>query len=46
MSEVKLTIDGKEVQVPKGSTVLDAAKKLGIEVPTLCHLDLQWYKNG
>ncbi len=40
MSEVKLTIDGKEVQVPKGSTVLDAAKKLGIEVPTLCHLDL------
>lgn len=40
MSEVKLTIDGKEVQVPKGSTVLDAAKKLGIEIPTLCHLDL------
>lgn len=40
MSEVKLTIDGKEVQVPIGSTVLDAAKKLGIEVPTLCHLDL------
>ncbi len=28
MSEVKLTIDGKEVQVPKGSTVLDAAKKI------------------
>ncbi|GMQ60172.1 NADH-dependent [FeFe] hydrogenase, group A6 [Vallitalea sediminicola] len=41
MSEViKITIDGKEVQVPKGSTILDAAKKLGIDIPTLCHLDL------
>ena len=40
MSDIKLTIDGKEVLVPKGSTVLDAAKKLGIQIPTLCHLDL------
>lgn len=40
MSEVKITIDGKEVHVPKGSTILDAAKKLGIDIPTLCHLDL------
>lgn len=40
MSEVKIIIDGKEVMVPKGSTVLDGAKKLGIDIPTLCHLDL------
>lgn len=40
MSEIKLTIDGKEVQVPKGSTILHAAEKLGIDIPTLCHLDL------
>ena len=40
MSDVKLTIDGKEVQVPQGSTVLQAARKLNIDIPTLCHLDL------
>ncbi len=40
MSEVKMIIDGKEVIVPAGSTVLDGAKKLGIDIPTLCHLDL------
>jgi bidirectional [NiFe] hydrogenase diaphorase subunit len=34
---ISLTIDGKEVQVPEGATVLDAAEKLGIEIPTLCH---------
>lgn len=35
---LKLTIDGKEVEVKKGSTVLDAARKLGIDIPTLCFL--------
>ncbi|HUT88851.1 MAG TPA: 2Fe-2S iron-sulfur cluster-binding protein [Thermoguttaceae bacterium] len=34
---VRLTIDGKTVEVPEGSTVLEAAQKLGIEIPTLCH---------
>jgi len=33
-----LTIDGREVRVPDGATVLDAARALGIEVPTMCHL--------
>ena len=32
-------IDNREVEVPAGATVLDAARKLGIEIPTLCHLD-------
>ncbi len=40
MSNIKVIVDDKEVLVPKGSTVLDAAKAAGIHVPTLCHLDL------
>jgi len=32
-----LTIDGVEVEVPEGSTVLQAAEKLGVKIPTLCH---------
>ncbi len=34
---VKLTIDGKEVQVPKNSTVLVAARSAGVTIPTLCY---------
>ena len=30
MSDVKVTIDGKQVEVPKGSTVLQAAQKVGV----------------
>jgi len=32
-----LTIDGHEVTVPEGTTVLEAAKMAGISIPTLCH---------
>ena len=32
-----LTIDGQQVEVEEGVTILDAAGKLGIEIPTLCH---------
>ena len=35
---VNLTIDGKQVSVPKGSTILEAAQEAGITVPTLCWL--------
>lgn len=35
---VTLSIDDHQVTVPKGTTVLAAAEKLGIEIPTLCHL--------
>ncbi|MGO9113677.1 MAG: 2Fe-2S iron-sulfur cluster-binding protein [Thermoguttaceae bacterium] len=31
-----LTIDQREIDVPDGSTILDAAERLGIEIPTLC----------
>ncbi len=34
----RLTIDDREIDVPTGSTVLDAAKALGIDIPTLCFL--------
>ena len=32
-----LTIDQHEVEVPPGSTILDAAQRLGIQIPTLCY---------
>jgi len=34
---VTLTIDGQKVEVPEGSTILQAAKVVGIDIPTLCH---------
>jgi NADH dehydrogenase/NADH:ubiquinone oxidoreductase subunit G len=38
MSEtVTLTIDGQEVTVPKGTTILDAAAQVGIEIPVICY---------
>lgn len=40
MSEITLTVNGREVTVPEGSTILDAAKKLDIWIPTLCHMHL------
>lgn len=36
---VKLTIDGVTVEVPAGTTVLNAARKQGIYIPTLCYLE-------
>lgn len=35
---VTLSIDNQEVTVLKGTTILEAAKALGVEIPTLCHL--------
>lgn len=38
MSEtVTLTIDGQEVTVTKGTTILDAAAQIGIEIPVICY---------
>ena len=36
---IELKIDGKRVEVPEDSTVLDAARKAEIRIPTLCHLE-------
>ena len=35
---VNLTIDGKQVQVQDGATILEAANAAGINIPTLCYL--------
>lgn len=37
MAEVTLTINGLQVTVAKGTTVLDAARQAGIFIPTFCH---------
>ncbi|MBE6408103.1 MAG: 2Fe-2S iron-sulfur cluster binding domain-containing protein [Lentisphaerae bacterium] len=39
MNTVNLTINGKPVSVPAGSTILDAAKQLNIKIPTLCYCE-------
>ena len=37
MLMVRLTIDDKVVEVEEGSTILAAANKAGVNIPTLCH---------
>ncbi|HET7419978.1 MAG TPA: 2Fe-2S iron-sulfur cluster-binding protein [Candidatus Dormibacteraeota bacterium] len=37
MPDVNLTIDGRKVAVPAGTLVVEAAKKLGIEIPVFCY---------
>jgi NADP-reducing hydrogenase subunit HndD len=41
MDQIKLTIDGKTVEVPKGTTIYKAARSLGIDIPILCYMDLK-----
>lgn len=38
MEMVNITIDSRKIQVPKGYTVLEAARQANIEIPTLCFL--------
>lgn len=35
--KVRLTINGREVEAPQGTTILEAARMAGINIPTLCH---------
>ena len=39
MNTFKITIDGKRVEVAPGRTVLEAARQIGLDIPTLCHLE-------
>ena len=39
--QITLQIDGHFITVPEGSTILEAATKIGINIPTLCHIDLK-----
>ncbi|MBM3790784.1 MAG: hypothetical protein FJW35_10620, partial [Acidobacteria bacterium] len=36
---VRLTIDGREISVEAGTTILEAARRLAIRIPTLCHVE-------
>src|SRR5436190_3799725 len=38
-SMVSLTIDGRAIDAPAGTTIIDACKRLDIEIPTLCYLE-------
>lgn len=38
MPTIKLKINGVQISAPKGSTILEAAKLAGIDIPTLCYL--------
>lgn len=39
--QVTLQIDRHTITVPEGTTILDAARQIGINIPTLCHINLQ-----
>ncbi len=37
MAEIQLTIDGRQVRAEKGQTIMEAARKSGIDIPHLCY---------
>jgi len=37
--QIEIKIDGRVVSAPEGATILDAARSLGIDTPTLCYLE-------
>ncbi|MGD0814580.1 MAG: FAD-dependent oxidoreductase [Verrucomicrobiota bacterium] len=39
MNTFKIVIDGRQVKVSPGQTILQAARRIGLEIPTLCHLE-------
>ncbi len=41
MEKIKLTIDNIEVEVQNGTTIYHAAKKIGIDIPVLCYMNLE-----
>ncbi len=41
MEKVKLTIDNKQIEAEKGTTIYKAAKQLGIDIPVLCYMNLE-----
>ncbi|MDW7738675.1 MAG: molybdopterin-dependent oxidoreductase [Bacillota bacterium] len=45
MSAINLTIDGINIEVPPGTTILQAARQLGIDIPTFCY-DKELSANG
>jgi len=43
MDLVKIKINGVSMEVEPGTTILEAAKKINVTIPTLCHLDLKGF---
>jgi NADH dehydrogenase/NADH:ubiquinone oxidoreductase subunit G len=37
METVNIKINNKDIQVEKGTLILDAAKSIGVSIPTLCY---------
>ena len=37
MNMIHLKIDNHEIEVPEGTTILEAAKNVQVDIPTLCH---------
>ena len=44
MELIKVTIDKVEIEVKKGTTIYQAAKKIGIDIPVLCYMNLEHLK--
>jgi NADH-quinone oxidoreductase subunit G len=38
---INLTIDGQQVSVPEGTTILEAAREINLDIPTLCYLNIE-----
>ncbi|MFO7938001.1 MAG: NADH-dependent [FeFe] hydrogenase, group A6 [Kiritimatiellia bacterium] len=36
---INITINNQELHVPEGTTILEAAKKINVHIPTLCHME-------
>lgn len=43
MEKVNIVFNDIKMEVEKGTTILEAAKKIGVHIPTLCHLDLEGF---
>ena len=43
---MRLTIDGRNVEAAEGMSILQAAKTVGIEIPTLCYLEVLTFLSG
>ena len=41
MKKVNITFNDNQISVDKGTTILEAAKQIGVHIPTLCHLNLE-----
>jgi len=36
---MKITLNGKQMEAREGETILSAARRMGLDIPTLCHME-------